>query len=223
MFCGFERMSQLTISTITICGRLTASIPIKEIAASCAQFIQNSKKRAFLNQVTILVPVKNTERKINCKVFRNGKIQTSGAKSILEFQSVCEVFQRHASCDVVDMRVVMMNSSFVLPGKLDLFIVSRYMFQLGLKTSFDLLRHPPCNVRYFVNPNNPQENGICDCLSRCTISKDEKITKNTKCTCRTVTCLIFASGKIVLTGAEKETDLELVRLFLIKHLTPMLK
>ena len=216
-------MSQLAISTITICGRLTVNIPTKEIAACCSQFIQNSRKRAFLNQVTILVPVKNTERKINVKIFKNGKIQTSGAKSIEEFQSVCEVFQRHASCDVTDMKVVMMNSSFVLPGKLDLFVVSRFMFQLGLKTSFDLLRHPPCNVRYFVNDESVIENGICDCLSRCTITKEEKIVRNKKCTCRTVTCLIFASGKIVLTGAEKETDLELVRLFLIKHLTPMLK
>jgi TATA-box binding protein (TBP) (component of TFIID and TFIIIB) len=213
-------MSELVISTITICGRLTPHIPLKELACACTQFISNSKKRPFLNQLTILVPIPNSQRVINTKIFKNGKIQTSGSKDANEFRYVAELFQKYTNSDLVDEKIVMMNSSFNMGSGFELPKIAAYFSQLGLKTTFDQMRHPPCNVKFFINS---AENGICNCLSRGVIGKDEKTVRKKKCDCTTTTCLIFRSGKIVLTGAENLNDLQLVRLFLIQHLSPFIK
>ena len=212
----------LSISTMTITAETNGYIPaLKEAAFQLRDLLPNKKgAKNFNNQVTFLVPIPGTKRSVNVKLFRNGKVQTSGSRNEDDALLVKHVCSTRLYMDLTNFKTVMINSNFSLGFPLTLIDVAKYFHQMGMFVTFDPSRHPPVNVRYKFNEHSNHQNGICNCLNRGTAQWDEatqesKTTAQKTCTCQSITCLIFGSGKVVITGSRSIPPLLAVYHFLV--------
>ena len=185
--------------------------------------------RHFDNQCTLIYWEKEridagVERGVNVKVFRNGRIQMTGIKTILEGGRIVDrlvgtindiqelrgdIVAGKPLAKSVEYKVCLINSDFNIGFQIrrDLLhnILSR---KKTLVCSFEPCIYPGVKLSFMWNhcktSKNERQNGRCECNKPCKGIGDGYGPGN----CRRVTCAIFQSGCTIITGAHSYSQLE---------------
>jgi TATA-box binding protein (TBP) (component of TFIID and TFIIIB) len=192
---------EINVSTITICCNLKSLYEISTIILSevLKNYLPTTIKKKFFNQVTFLLPVKNINKTINFKYFKNGRIVMTGCKSMKNAKEVCNLFLEEIKknyekllinesaldeLEIIDYKIAMINSNFKTNLQFDL-----YKFQSILpKSSYEPCTYPGINHKYIFHNDCDLKN--CDHINF------------KKCKCTRTTLLIFQSGNIIITGGK---------------------
>ena len=178
------------------------------------------KKKMFFNQTTIIVCLEGT-RTVNIKVFSNGNIQMTGLKSLEDGEEACKLLKNEllntsgvinnikydaipikSDLEIKAIEIVLINSDYfcgyrIKRDVLHKLIVKKYK----LFSSYEPCIYPGVNTKYFWNKQNISKDGICKCTKKCS----GKGTGNGDGECKKITCSVFQSGNVIITGAR---DLE---------------
>lgn len=157
------------------------------------------KRKAFYNQATIEVKSHVTGKKTNVKLFKNGSIQMTGCKGVLNFIEVLEkicfeltkkkgVLDMNKNCielkpfatnpknlrteNVKDVNIRMINSNFNLNFHVDRERLYTLLLSKGIECTFEPCVHAAVNIKYHYK-------------------KDER-----------VSIFVFEKGSIIITGAK---------------------
>ena len=182
------------------------------------------KKKTFFNQVTLHV---NCDKNVNVKLFNNGKIQMTGLKYLdhglkvleklipiiksLDSTNELKIFN-HSDISFQPMNIVLINSDFDIKYKIQRDILHREIVDAGMYSSYEPCIYPGVNIKYFFNSN--QSDGICKCSSMCNGKGDGCSDGG----CKKITVAVFKSGKIIITGARSNEQLEIAYHFITKFI-----
>jgi len=142
------------------------------------------KKKTFFNQVTIHV---ECDKRVNVKLFNNGKIQMTGLKYEDHGSKVLQILipiikdldnkNETKICNNSDiifspMNIVLINSDFDIGYKVRREILHREIVDAGMYSSYEPCIYPGVNSKFFWNKTykqNSQYNypGKCHCNSIC--------------------------------------------------------
>ena len=180
---------------------------------------KTSKRRNdFYNQATVHVYHPDKKNPVNVKLFKNGNIQMTGTKSykmgidvvtrlIEEFYKMeKDIIEEKETMEMTNYNIQMINSDFDIRFKIDrlkLFTLLRQDYNMFVE--YEPCNYPGVNIKYFWKETNTIFNGICSCdldNKRC------KGKKNSKDSCKIITIAVFQSGKIIITGAKRMTQVD---------------
>nr|WRJ69762.1 putative TATA-box binding protein [Oceanusvirus sp.] len=157
-------------------------------------------KRMFDNQATVVAHVPEREGYVNIKLFRNGQLQMTGARSVQEGKhAVTNVLGKmgHDASRVHDVNVRLMNSDFRLGYRVDRDKLYALVTDvLGLRCSYNPSVYLAVKTYYMFN-----EHGDGVCRGEC----DGK--KPGSC-CKKITVFVFHTGAVIITGAVTVKQLE---------------
>lgn len=171
----------------------------------------------FGNQSTLVVR-DASEKRVNVKVFRNGRVQLTGIKRIDEGREVVEHVARllrdlgcaSATPDAVQYRVCLINSDFDLGFRIRRDALHRLVRERfpQLSCCYEPCIYPGVRIRYYWNVKAPGEcacggDDVCD-------GKGDGVDR-----CRKVTMSVFQSGKAIVVGAHTLEQLEDAYRFLV--------
>lgn len=222
----------LHISTMTAVARVepgTYIVPPKDALAVFAQYIPpKTRCNKFNNQYTILIPPPAgvPGKGISCKVFRNGVVQLSGLRSYEDQFRVKDIFASVGYMSLEQFKIAMINTNYAINRPLNLYNTAIYFKQYGLHISFDPQRLRGVHVKYMYKEEGHQD-GKCTCLQYGkepgpSEKKEPDIIKKKrkkKCECIPITIMLFATGKIVITGAKDIKQTIEAYNFINQHLT----
>lgn len=178
-----------------------------------------AKRNYFQNQATLIIVISDT-RKVNLKIFRNGKIQMTGLKSKEEGIIVCEklleeinrisginksIYSDESTKSIIsNFSIVLINSDFFGGFKIKRERLYDILFRKNIFVSYEPDIYPGVNAKYYWNEltNGTQYAGICKCKSPC----DGKGDGSGDGKCKKVTIATFQSGNVIITGARNNTQ-----------------
>ena len=195
------RTSDLHVSAIVQIGKLSSEINLSELAKTLQvndnllyiefgseiskgdnlKKIPKKKKirKYFYNQVTLHI---NMGKRINMKIFNNGRIQMTGIKKetqgydtiellIREINQLSEIqkiniFETTDIHQIEPIETVLINSDFDIYSEVNREMLHRLIVDHGYYSSYEPCTYPGVNIKYYYNPvkNNF---GICDCEQPC--------------------------------------------------------
>lgn len=176
----------------------------------------SGKKRMFDNQATIILETSTPERPrqpylVNMKVFRNGHVQLTGAKSLhlavtaledfvriltqlYEHDPLSGIVKEPSLLSAQDFKVCLMNSDTCLPYQvLRSTLYNRLNKQGGIVCSYELCAYPGVRIRFYCD----LDTGHCEFSP---MSSSTNVSK--------IVCAVFRSGCILLTGAKNDIQLQ---------------
>tara|TARA_Y100000389_G_scaffold17613_1_gene15378 strand:- start:11200 stop:12453 length:1254 start_codon:yes stop_codon:yes gene_type:complete len=182
---------------------------------------------------------------INMFMFTSGKIKIAGCTRESQIQKSVDIlnkgisFYRKEVCNLfgIDNKIsimtklpVMINSDFasnfnIKRYELDSLVRDKY----DLISSFEPCTHPAVIIKYYHNKINPTHTGKCLCkqLFGNTYMCAGRGNGNGSGECKTVTILVFQSGKVILTGAREISQVsnayQFISNILIDNKTHLLK
>ena len=174
--------------------------------------VQN--KKVFYNQLTFHIFY---DKIINVKIFNNGKIQMTGIKYYEQGKHVINLLikqlqllnyddiyiTKNVPISYSNYEIVLINSDFDIKYEINREILHKEIIKAGYYSSFEPCIYPGVNIKYYYNKN--QSNGICICNRIC----NGKGKGDYDGGCKKITIAVFASGKIIITGAKSEPQLVL--------------
>jgi len=190
------------------------------------------KSKRFDNQVTVLYKDDNENIYVSAKIFKNGNLQMTGIK---------DEQQGHIVMDKVHEIIVKAynkDKNVLYGNPIETLVPSNYSirlinsdFKMGFNIRRDLLfkimikeyengcSYEPCiypgvKIQYFYNELSPVKDGICRCEMPCIFRK-----KGDTNGCRKVTIAVFQSGSVIITGAQKLSQIDEVYSFITRLLT----
>ena len=188
----------------------------------------------FDNQVTCLIrPHEDLHAYLtNCKVFRNGNIQITGARSERDAEwcvdelcaEVRRAVARGAGGHVLQPdspepkavygKICLINSDFRVPFRinnhlLQELIIRRYRFV----SIYEPCIYPAAKIVYYYNRDRPNE-GVCTCRAFCS----GRGCGEGDGQCKKVTIAVFQSGSVIITGASDLTMLDCAYKFTVRIL-----
>ena len=191
------------------------------------------KKKRFVNQFSVNIRIR-PDKVVNLKVFINGRITLTGLKrkedgptAINIFIKICKdmyntMIIKNRGLDelmtsyfdkkkhyllpvdisnnmkIRDFKVTLINSNFSANFNIKrdvIFQILRDKYHIN-NIKYEPIGYPGVNVKYMYNEDHNND-GVCKCTL---LNKD-------KCTCRRISMFIFRTGKIIITGARKEEQL----------------
>tara|TARA_B110000971_G_C20040032_1_gene517463 strand:- start:11873 stop:12793 length:921 start_codon:yes stop_codon:yes gene_type:complete len=173
-------------------------------------------KKYFYNQVTL--HIYNTKR-INTKIFNNGRIQMTGIKLETQGKETIELFLSEVNKfsdeskklvfgstvieQVEPIETVLINSDFDIYNEVNRENLHRLIVENGYYSSYEPCTYPGVNIKYYYNA---QKNnfGICDCETPCS----GKYIKGKDDACKKITIAVFKSGKIIITGGRTKGNID---------------
>ena len=184
---------------------------------------KKKKRKYFYNQITIHL---NIEKRINTKIFNNGRIQMTGIKKeeqgeqtinllLSEIEKLSDECKRKSFTSdkierVDDVKTVLINSDFDIYSKVDRVMLHRLISDNGYYSSYEPCIYPGVNIKYYSNPLI-QNFGICDCEKPCN-------GKGLNNTCKKITIAVFNSGKIIITGANNMNNVNIAFKFITEFI-----
>ncbi len=172
-------------------------------------------KKYFYNQLTIHVHnnLKKNKR-VNVKIFNNGRIQMTGInsdiigqttmeivlKEFIQLSNKEEIFSENEVKQVNDLETVLINSDFDVYHEIDRENLHRTIVENGYLSSYEPCNYPGVNIKYYFNPLK-RNFGICDCDKHCN-------GKGLNDTCKKITIAVFKSGKIIITGGRSKYHIQ---------------
>jgi len=236
--------SKPKISAIVQIGKISTDIVLEELAkglsinnnilyvefgSTISKGDRNKKqskkkeRKYFYNQITTHL---NVDKRINMKIFNNGRIQMTGIKELDQGEKtirllLSEIDKLSPECKnnsfnsekieiVDDVRTVLINSDFDIYNKINRVILHRLICDNGYYSSYEPCIYPGVNIKYYSNPlrNNF---GICDCDKHCN-------GKGLDNSCKRITIAVFNSGKIMITGANNMNHVETAYKFITEFI-----
>ena len=227
------KTSDLHVSAIVQIGKVSSNINLEELADNLIindkiLYIEfgsriskgiNSKKiskkkikKFFYNQVTLHLLL---EKRINMKIFNNGRIQMTGIKdesqgyrtiqlfieiiNQLSEEIKFKIFNSTKIEQIEPIETVLINSDFDIYSEVNREILHRLIVEHGYYSSYEPCTYPGVNIKYYYNPikNNF---GICDCEKPCNGKGKDN-------TCKKITIAVFKSGKIIITGGRNKQNI----------------
>jgi TATA-box binding protein (TBP) (component of TFIID and TFIIIB) len=228
----------LHISTMVQIGKLNTQIILKSLAESLNTndnilYIEygseinkgfNDKKlskkkleskKYFYNQLTLHIhnSLKKNKR-VNVKIFNNGRIQMTGInsdlvgsttmeivlKEFIQLSNKCDIFSDINILQIGDLETVLINSDFDIHSEVDRESLHRSIVDNGYLSSYEPCNYPGVNIKYYYNPLK-RNFGICDCEKPCN-------GKGLNDTCKKITIAVFKSGKIIITGGRSKYHIQ---------------
>jgi hypothetical protein len=178
----------------------------------------------FGTNVTMHVKVPgNLSKNINIKLFSNGCLQLTGAKTAADGLVACGVVadKLHAKGFILDatffdFRVRMINSDM----RASQCINRAYLYEKWRQEPlscivFDPLTYPALKLLQFFDATAPLDgqDGLCRCSKHCSTKSNAKHRR-----CAKVTAALFESGCIIITGSIMPAGAEVVRRRVIERL-----
>jgi TATA-box binding protein (TBP) (component of TFIID and TFIIIB) len=198
------------ITTITIISKFATTIDICKLRSRLEKVGDVTLKRAgahhskgftwrlnnttaFYNQITLKCEDVSTK---SVKLFSNGSVQIAGARDLFDCKRIisqlswiCKKFVNIEE-PPKDFRVVMINSNFSLNSSLNLMSVAEHFSQASVfKTTFQPDRYSAVKVKF-----KPAED------------------------MKEITCSIFSTGKIIITGAETLKEIAFGYNVIVSHI-----
>lgn len=192
------------------------------------------KKKCFDNQITLVFD----NEEINMKIFKNGKIQMTGIKTIeyghkyvdkiiniikdIYFYdtSIIDDCYNISLIKNFDYKIQLINSDFkigfsIKREKLYNVLLSNYD---NMISSYEPCIYPGVKISYFYNEKNNIKNGICNC-SLCNCFTKKNGTGLYENSCKKITIVIFQSGSVIITGSQNLLQLNETYTFIHNLLT----
>jgi TATA-box binding protein (TBP) (component of TFIID and TFIIIB) len=180
------------------------------------------KRKSFYNQATVII---HHHKNLNLKLFRNGSIHITGIIDIEQGQravhylgdEIRRIYQIDNAITTSNMdnlgipswEVVMINSDFVCNFKIRREKLYEILdSQYNLIVNFESDNYPGVKTSYYWNVQDKDKTGICRCKSGKTCSGKGRGTAAPGDMCRKITISIFQSGKIIITGAREQTQID---------------
>jgi TATA-box binding protein (TBP) (component of TFIID and TFIIIB) len=176
------------------------------------------KRKCFQNQITFIVLIHPT-KKVNIKLFKNGKIQMTGLKrqedGIAGTQCVIEKLDQYKDQitsfslspgydpeqRIQNFQIVLINSDFNTNFMIRRERLFEILKKMGLWVSYEPDIYPGVNAKYYWNQSNQSglkdTKGVCQCGKTC----DGSGNGDGDGKCRKITIATFKSGAIIITGA----------------------
>lgn len=157
------------------------------------------KKAPFDNQVTVVFKTREGNF-VNMKVFRTGKTQMTGARSrksgeecVLRLKSLLGL-----GSGVPQVNCHLMNAVFDHGRPIDREALYRKVREdHGIMVSFQPEIHPSVKIGFYSNASNT---GKCQAKTPCEGKEHD--------CCKKVTIMVFHTGKVILTGATRESQID---------------
>jgi hypothetical protein len=211
--------------------------PIQNIRGSCKKdyIDKNKKKKPFFNAASIYFNIKTIDnnglvysKEPNLKIFHNGGVQMTGINSIEMGNKVVDMFvkeiQRLENSGISicknpenlqssPIKICLMNSDFSFP-----FYIKRDVLCQILKRKFNIIanfestNYQGVNIKMFWNRifKNKSGFGRCMCENHCNGKADGEGEGN----CKRITIAPFQTGKVIITGAQTNEQLQDARNFI---------
>ena len=157
-------------------------------------------KKLFDNQATVVARVRERRGYVNIKLFRNGQLQMTGARSVGEGREAVSTVlaaMGHDASLVHDFAVRLMNSDFRLGFRVDRDrLYSLITDEFGLRCSYNPSVYLAVKTFYMFNEHG---DGICrgDCDG-----------KRAGACCKKITIFVFHTGAVIITGAVTTEQLD---------------
>jgi len=228
------KTSDLHVSAIVQIGKLSSDINLQELASHL--IINNNilyiefgssikkgdnlkkakkkkkEKKYFYNQVTLHIWL---GKRINMKIFNNGRIQMTGIKKesqgyetielfIKEINKISDenkikIFNEFNIQQIEPIETVLINSDFDIYSEVNREKLHRLIVEHWYYSSYEPCTYPGVNIKYYYNPIK-RNFGICDCEKPCNGKGKEN-------TCKKITIAVFKSGKIIITGGRNKQNI----------------
>jgi TATA-box binding protein (TBP) (component of TFIID and TFIIIB) len=240
-------MDNLRVSTITAIGKLFTNnidlnkvynfidindifrfIKYNKLTKGCDpnQKKKNIPKKDFFNQMTIHIydGVKTNGKKVNVKIFNNGRIQMTGLIKIDQGNNIINLLHtalsKSSDIDLVekdnfDLDIVLINSDFDYKQIINRDRLYLHLLDKNIFVTYESCIYPGVNIKYYYKKNN--HSGICNCINQCD-GKGDGINK-----CKKVTIAAFHSGKVIITGGKSFDQLEKSYEFITNELDYLFK
>ena len=239
------KTSDLHISTMVQIGQISSLINLKNLAThlnindnilyieygseiSKGDSLKKKPKKQkqvkyFYNQVTLHM---NLNKRVNTKIFNNGRIQMTGIKNINQGKQVIDLFISEVSklsenylneifidtnlYQKSEIETVLINSDFDIYNTVNREVLHRLIVEYGYYSSYEPCQYPGVNIKYYYNPliNNF---GICNCEKPCN-------GKGKNNTCKRITIAVFKSGKIMITGGTNNENINCAYKFITEFI-----
>jgi TATA-box binding protein (TBP) (component of TFIID and TFIIIB) len=178
----------------------------------------SKQKKRFFNQSTLVFRLQRSEtqwKEVNIKLFKNGGFQMTGISSTeMAKSALTQLIATNKSRDIwpsepyiKDFHVCMMNSDFsinkaIRRDRLYRVLVEEY----GLTCSYEPTVYQGVNTKFFWNKQRPAAAppGICACPTPCAGDGGGYGAGH----CKKITISPFRTGRIIITGAECEEQLQ---------------
>lgn len=171
-------------------------------------------RRMFDNQATVVVRMpQHSGYFLNIKVFRNGNLQMTGARSAEEGRIGAQVALGELGGAVEDVRVQLMNCNFRVSRRVNRNAFHALAKGLGMQSSFNPSIYPAVKVYYMIND---RDDGACpNRASPCTGFGPDAC-------CKRVTVLVFEGHRsyssAIITGATTEAQVRKAHAWLARTL-----
>lgn len=183
-----------------------------------------NKSKRFDNQVTLLYEDESKEMYISTKVFRNGNLQMTGIKNDQQGHDIMNIIRGIIVDSYHKDNGVLINSATeddLVPNNYSICLINSD-FKVGFNVRRDVLykilttdysnncSYEPCiypgvKIQYFFNTMNEEKNGICKCSTTCIIGKKSGCGDGH---CKKITIAVFQSGSVIITGAQKSSQID---------------
>jgi len=178
----------------------------------------------FYNSCSIIVKGNKNSKCVNIKLFNNGKITLTGAKTDEDGYSACVYLlnelkkynnmfidiseEKIINSYINNFRITMINSDFNTKFKIDLIKLLDILNNLekDIFIKFNPGTYRGLMIGFFWNEKNKVQDGCCHCDDKCTGKK--KKSNDINKICKKVTISIFKSGSVIITGGylQKQID-----------------
>lgn len=233
--------TKLKISTITALGRIGTPVNLRTLydrlplgqdgwlsikLAGEMRGDSGGKVRSgggsFGNQAT-LVFRGSDGRSVNTKIFLNGGVQMTGLKTVSQGPEVLRMLEamlRDVQGAVVhpemlrasDFSVCLINSDFDIGFRVkrDKLVRSMALHHPRVSCSYEPCIYPGVKIKFMWSERD-RRSGACSCADRCCGKGDG----SGEGRCRKVTVSVFQSGKVIITGAHTEDQLQAAYAFVV--------
>jgi TATA-box binding protein (TBP) (component of TFIID and TFIIIB) len=195
-------------------GKNTKGINPKQLSEK-----KQSKKKAFYNQITIVVQPE-IGFKNNIKLFNNGSISMTGLKKIehgkisvgILLEKIKSVYH---SSSIVKYNIELINSDFridyeIKRNELHKLLINDYK----IFSSYEPCIYPGVNSKFYWNRKYDNHEYIGRCY--CTTSCSGKGRGDGNGDCKVITIAAFQSGSIIITGANNIEQIDIAHDFITK-------
>ena len=197
------------------------------IGLSKKDLISYRKKRkgAFYNCFVLIMRIEyeGAFKEVHLKIFNTGKLEIPGIqsdvflyKALDQLIAILQTFYTSPiSYDRTRIETVLINSNFSCNYFIDrnaFYNIIKYRYKIH--AIYDPCSYPGIQCKFYYNPSNPLNDGLCRCKKQC---GKKKLAKNGD-ECTAISFMIFRTGSVLIVGHCDEVVLNIVYDFLKKML-----
>ena len=115
-----------------------------------------------------------------------------------------EAIPEKSELDIKDINIVLINSDYFCGYKIKRDVLHKLIVKkYKLFSSYEPCIYPGVNTKYYWNKTNTLKDGICRCTKKC----NGKGVGNGDGDCKKITCSVFQSGNVIITGARDKQQI----------------